>query len=251
MQLIDADSDVSSPAGPGDAARGPRGRRAMFVVERIRDMIVAGELPAGGRIAERVLTERLGVTRTPLREAFKILEAEGLVSIVPNRGALVTQLSPQDVEAAIEVLIGLESVAAELACERGSDAEFASIGDHHLRMVECFRAGDLMGYFHLNQTIHQAIVDCAHNPALSRIYRSESARIRRYRFAGNRRSERWARAVVEHEQILDALKQREGSLLREILRAHHLNGWRVTRQVLEAELPKRGKDKAEPQPAGA
>lgn len=238
MQSFEVEAESSSSIAPEDAAYGPRGRRAMFVVGRIRDMIVAGELPAGGRIAERVLTERLGVTRTPLREAFKILEAEGLVSIVPNRGAVVTELSTSDVEAAIEVLIGLESVAAELACQRGSDAEFDRIEEHHLRMVACFRSSDLMGYFHLNQTIHQEIVDCAHNPALSRIYRSESARIRRYRFAGNRRSERWARAVVEHEQILDALKQREGALLREILRAHHLNGWRVTRQVLEAEPAK-------------
>ncbi|HSI41406.1 MAG TPA: GntR family transcriptional regulator [Xanthobacteraceae bacterium] len=205
----------------------------MFVVERIRDMIIAGDLAAGGRISERMLTERLGVTRTPLREAFKILEAEGLVRIVPNRGAEVMMLSLAEVDAAIEVLIGLESVAAPLACERGTAAEFAAIEELHRRMADCQRTGDLLGYFHLNQSIHQQIVDCSHNAALSRVYRTESARIRRYRFAGNRSASRWARAVVEHEQILDALQHREGALLREILRAHHLNGWRATRQVLE------------------
>lgn len=225
--------DLEPPAEP---IRALRGRRTLHVVERIRDMIVSGELPAGGRISERMITEGLGVTRTPLREAFKILEAEGLVRIVPNRGAEVIHLSPADIEAAFEVLTGLESVAAELACTRGTAAEFAGIEARHDRMVACQRAGDLMGYFHLNQEIHQLIVDCAHNPALSRVYRTESARIRRYRYAGNRVGERWARAVMEHEQILDALKQRQGALLRELLRTHHINGWRVTRRVLEGEL---------------
>lgn len=237
MQLVELEPTDSEPAPP---AAGPRGRRASFVAERIRDMIIAGELPAGGRISERMLTEGLGVTRTPLREAFKILEAEGLVRIVPNRGAEVMTLSLAEVDAAIEVLIGLESVAAECACVRGTPAEFAAIAELHRRMVECQRAGDLMGYFHLNQEIHQHIVDCAHNAPLSRIYRAESARIRRYRFAGNRSPQRWARAVAEHEQILDALQQREGTLLREILRAHHLKGWQVTRQVLERDLAAAG-----------
>ncbi len=233
MQLEEVDLAESDPS---PSLSGPRGRRASFVAERIRDMIIAGDLPAGGRISERMLTEGLGVTRTPLREAFKILEAEGLVRIVPNRGAEVMALSLAEVDAAIEVLIGLESVAAEFACARGTPAEFAAIAELHRRMVECQRAGDLMGYFRLNQDIHQHIVDCAHNAPLSRVYRTESARIRRYRFAGNRSAQRWARAVAEHEQILDALQQREGALLREILRAHHLKGWKVTRQVLEQAL---------------
>ncbi|MCJ8142206.1 GntR family transcriptional regulator [Ancylobacter sp. A5.8] len=219
-----------------DLARTLRGRSATHVVERIRDMILAGELPPGGRISERMLTEGLGVTRTPLREAFKILETEGLVQIVPNRGAQVTKLSPEEVDLAMELLAGLESVAAEPACERGTAEEFARVEARHEDMVACQRAGDLMGYFRINQEIHQTIVDCAHNPALSRVYRVESARVRLYRFAGNRVSERWARAVMEHEQIVAALKQRQGPLLRELLRAHHFNGWRVTRRVLEHEV---------------
>ncbi|MCK0198144.1 GntR family transcriptional regulator [Ancylobacter sp. 6x-1] len=206
----------------------------MFVVERLRDMIIAGDLAAGARISERMVTEKLNVTRTPLREALKILEAEGLVRIVPNRGAEVVMLSLAEVEAAIEVLVGLESVAAELACLRGTEAEFAAIEERHRGMVAHQQAGDLMGYFHLNQEIHQLIVDCAHNEALSRVYRTESARIRRYRFAGNRLAERWKRAIVEHEQMLDALQHREGAVLREILRSHHMNGWRVTREILAA-----------------
>lgn len=230
-----APADAAGPAA-SDAARSLRGRSTTYVAERIRDMILAGELPPGERISERMLTEGLGVTRTPLREAFKILETEGLLHIVPNRGAQVSRLSPADVDMAMELLVGLESVAAEPACERGTAEQFALVEALHARMVTCQREGDLMGYFRINQDIHQNIVDCAHNPALSRVYRAESARVRLYRFAGNRVSERWTRAVIEHEQILHALRQRQGALLRELLRAHHLNGWRVTRLVLENEL---------------
>ncbi|HQS49096.1 MAG TPA: GntR family transcriptional regulator [Xanthobacteraceae bacterium] len=233
--LLHANEEATISTLLAEAEIGPRGQRALAVVERIRDLIVAGELAAGSRIAERTIIEQMGVGRTPLREAFKILEAEGLVSIVPNRGAVVTQLTPSDVEAVMTVLIGLEGVASEPACAQVTPAQFMSIENDHLKMMDCHRRGDLMGYFHLNQSIHQKIVDCAGNAPLSRIYKAECARIGRYRLAGNRNAARWATAVSEHEQILGAIRNREGALLRELLRVHHLNGWRKTREVLEAE----------------
>lgn len=237
MQYLDEPLNEPPTADPSPAdAHRRRGRSAAHVAERLRDMILSGELPPGERISERMLTEGLGVTRTPLREAFKILETEGLLTIVPNRGAQVIKLSPADVDMAMELLAGLESVAAEWACARGTAEQFAEVAALHARMVACQRGGDLVGYFRINQEIHQNIVDCAHNPALSRVYRAESARVRLYRFAGNRVNERWSRAVMEHEQILLALQQRQGPLLRELLRAHHLNGWRVTRRVLANDV---------------
>lgn len=215
-----------------------RGTRTVVAARRLRELIVAGVLAPGQRITEREVAEHLeGMSRTPLREAFKILEAEGLVKIEPNRGAVVSALSVEEVEAAIEVLIGLEAMAAEPACERISGEEIAAIEDLHARMERAYRDGDLMAYFNLNQAIHQRIVDAAGNPVLSRIYAGECARIRRYRFAGNQQSERWGRAVREHEGILDALRERAGAMLREILRQHHRSGWQVSRRVLESRGP--------------
>jgi DNA-binding GntR family transcriptional regulator len=211
-----------------------RGTRTVVAARRLRELIVSGALAPGQRITERLVADQLdGMSRTPLREAFKILEAEGLVKIEPNRGAVVTALSIEEVEAAIEVLIGLETLAAEPACERITDEELAAIDALHERMAGAYRDGDLMAYFNLNQAIHQHIVDAAGNSALSRIYASECARIRRYRYAGNQQNERWGHAVREHEGILDALRQRAGAVLREILRQHHRRGWVVSRRVLE------------------
>ena len=211
----------------------PRGTRSAYVTELLRDMITRGDLESGSRVNERVLVEQLNISRTPLREAFKILEREGLISIQPNVGATVVAFTMDDVEASIEVLIGLETIGAERAAERATQAEIETVGELHNRMVAAFEDADLMSYFHLNQEIHQHIIDAAHNPALSRVYAAECARIRRFRFAGNRDRDRWARAVREHEQIAEAFARREGPLLRELLRAHHIAGWQKARRALE------------------
>ena len=213
------------------------GSRTQVAADRLRQMIVAGDLAPGQRISERAIREHLeGLSRTPLREAFKILAGEGLVTISPNRGATVTALSMADVEDTMELLAGLEGLAAEPACTNILPQEIAGIEELHQRMLAAYRAEHLMEYFELNQAIHQRIVDAARNSALSRIYAAESARIRRYRFAGNRRHERWDRAVAEHEQILGFLKDRNGSLLREMLRAHYRNGWLVSRELIGWEF---------------
>ena len=213
------------------------GNRTQLATTRLRQMIVAGELTPGQRISEREIGECLdGISRTPLREAFKILAAEGLVTISPNRGASVTALSMAEVDDTIELLIGLEGLSAEAACERISAAQLAEIDELHQRMGKAFSAGQLMEYFELNQAIHQRLVDAGGNRVLSRVYAAECARIRRYRYAGNRHHERWELALAEHQQILGALKERNGPLLRELLCAHHHNGWRVSRALLGREL---------------
>ena len=212
------------------------GNRTQVATNRLRQMIVAGDLAPGQRISEREIGEQLdGLSRTPLREAFKMLAAEGLVTISPNRGATVTALSMAEVEDTIELLIGLEGIAALAACEHLSEAQFAQIDELHQRMVAAYRGEQLMEYFELNQAIHQRIVDGAGNRVLSRIYAAECARIRRYRYAGNRRHERWERALAEHQQLLGALKERNGPLLRELLCAHHHNGWLVSRTLIDRE----------------
>ncbi|WP_099825447.1 GntR family transcriptional regulator [Oceaniglobus indicus] len=211
----------------------PRGQRSVFVADHVRDLIVSGKLKPGSRISERVLVEKLQISRTPLREAFKVLEGEGLVSIRPNAGATVVALTLEAVEDSLEILIGLESIGAERTVKRATPEAIDEISHLHDQMVAAYEKRELMTYFHLNQEIHQKIIDAAQNEALSRVYAGESARIRRFRFAGNHDVARWERAVLEHTQILDALVRREGPLLREILRAHHLSGWRAARLALE------------------
>ena len=215
------------------------GNRSQEAAHRLRTLIITGELIPGRRISEREIVEHLdGISRTPLREAFKILAAEGLVTIAPNRGATVTALSKADVEDTIALLIGLEGLAAESACEHITASEIMEIEGLHEQMHAAYRAEQLLAYFQFNQAIHQRIVEASRNRVLSRIYAAECARIRRYRYAGNNRHERWDRAMAEHDLILNILKERNGPLLREMLRTHHQNGWQVSRRVVEEELTK-------------
>jgi DNA-binding GntR family transcriptional regulator len=212
------------------------GQLTTVAASQLRDLIAQGQLRPGQRLPERLLRETLGLSRTPLREAIKILSAEGLITLVPNRGAVVTRLSLAEVEDILQVVMGLEGMAARPACERVTADEIASIERMHARMAEHHARGELLDYFHVNQAIHQVIVDAAGNHALSRLYRGENGRIWRYRYAGNLQVERWEQAVREHEQIFAALRSRDGRLLRELLRVHLLNGWSVVKEAFAAEL---------------
>lgn len=190
------------------------------VVARLRNILLDGEIPPGARIPERDLCARLRISRTPLREALKVLAAEGLVLLLPNRGARAAKLTGKDVQDLFDVCQGLEALAGELACERIADRQLDAIAQMHAAMARHFRANELLQYYHYNRQIHEAIVTAAGNPVLSALYESVTARIRRARYVTPMTPERWARALQEHEAILNALLRRDGFGLAHILRAH-------------------------------
>ena len=140
------------------------------ILTRLRDHIVEGNLPDGSRVPERQLCEMLGISRTPLREALKVLAAEGLVELLPNRGARVRQLSEQDLAELFDIMGGLEGLAGRLACENISDAEIAEIERLHYEMYGFYLHRDMHGYFRVNQLIHQKIVEASRNAALLGAY---------------------------------------------------------------------------------
>jgi DNA-binding GntR family transcriptional regulator len=190
------------------------------VVVGIRAMLLEGEIPPGVRIPERELCEKLKISRTPLREALKVLAAEGLVQLLPNRGARAARLTDRDLSDLFEVCQGLEALAGELACERIGDAQLAEIEAAHTDMARHHHDRDLARYYRCNRFIHEAIVAAADNPVLSGLYESVTARIRRARYVTPMTEQRWALAMQEHEAILNMLKRRDGFGLAHILRTH-------------------------------
>ncbi len=190
------------------------------LAERVRAMIVSGELAGDEKVPEKALTERFGVSRTPLREALKILAAEGFVRLVPNRGARVSRLTVEEVEEAFPVMAALEAVAGELACKRITDEEIAAVRTCHERMRQAFEEGDMASYFELNQAIHGAILDAARNPTLAQHHKMLSQRVRRARYMANMSGKRWHEAMEEHEEILAALESRQGRRLAPLLKRH-------------------------------
>jgi DNA-binding GntR family transcriptional regulator len=192
------------------------------ILARLRDHIVAGSLTEGARIPERQLCEMFGISRTPLREALKVLAAEGLVDLLPNRGARVRTLSQQDIHELFDLLAGLEALAGRLACEAITDEEIAEIETLHHQMYAFYLHRDLHGYFQTNQMIHGKIVEASRNTVLSLTYVRYTGHMRRMRYSANlaRNLDRWDEAMREHEAILDALRRRAGSELSDILFLH-------------------------------
>jgi DNA-binding GntR family transcriptional regulator len=226
------------------AAAGPVERRLLHEegVERLREMIIRGELGPGMKLNERVLAERLGISRTPLREAIRFLASEGLVELLPNRGAVVAPIDAERVRQTLLVLGALEALAGELVCAHATDAELAEIGALHAEMLVHHARRDLAGYFRCNQRIHARIVECSGNAPLIQTCRALNAQVRRARYMANLSPARWRQAVREHEAMQVALDARDGAKLAALLREHLAQKLAAVLGVLagaaEAETPR-------------
>lgn len=193
------------------------------VANRLRTMLVEGRIAPGAKLNERELAALLQVSRTPLREAIKLLGAEGLVDLLPNRGAVAVQLSESDVEHSFEVLAALEGQSGELAAARIDSAELAELHALHYEMLACFSRRDLSGYYRLNAQIHVAINAAAKNPVLTETYRRINARVQSMRFRTNQDGAKWTLAVKEHERMVEALSARDGAAMHALLVEHLLH----------------------------
>lgn len=190
------------------------------VVARLKRMIDDGSLLPGSRIPERQVCERLGVSRTPLREAFQVLAAQGLIELQPRRGAVVKRLRPDEIDHMFEVLEALEALAGELACELMSDEELSRIAALHDRMMAAYRRRSQAKFFEINQQIHEEIVKASGNPILERVYEGLSGQVRRIRYMPRITDGQWRVAAEEHAAIMKSLKSRNGKALARVLREH-------------------------------
>jgi len=205
------------------------------LVERLRRRIVEGDLAPGEKISEKALCLAYGVSRTPLREALKVLAREGLVVLTPHRGAHVSMLTVADLEQAFPVIGALEALAGELACARATDEEISKISLLHLKMLSAWKTRDRKKYFRLNQRIHEALAEAARNPVLDQIRSTLDGRVSRARYFANISTPRWDQAMAEHEAILAALKARDGARLGRILKEHLAHKLETLRGVIEDE----------------
>ena len=212
-------------AGIGAAPLMPKVERQRLhdtVVEHIRRFIVEGALEPGKKLNERELCETLGISRTPLREALKVLAAEGLIDIEPNRGASVSKMSEAELRETFELMSGLEAFSGELAAERMTASELAEIKALHYAMLACRTQNDLAGYYSRNQAIHDKINEAARNSALRQMYVSVNRRLQALRFRSNFQIPKWDSAIHDHDEMLKALDARDGKRLSAILRSHLL-----------------------------
>jgi DNA-binding GntR family transcriptional regulator len=215
-------------------SRGPIVRPTLHdaIVARVRDMIIEGELSPGTRLHEGNLGKMLGVSRTPLREALKFLVSEGLLELSPGRGAVVRQFTPKDVHDSLIVLGTLEGLAGRLACDHATDAEIVEVRQLHDRMMDMYEKRDRLPYFKLNQNIHSAILRLSKNEALVSVHNVLQARLKRIRYIGNEGPEKWAGAVADHIEMIEALEARDADRLAAVLSAHMVKTWERVRNAI-------------------
>lgn len=207
------------------------------VVDRLRDMIVEGEIDPGARLQEIDLGQALGVSRTPIREALKLLATEGLVELLPGRGARVSRQTPEAVMELFEVISGLERLAAELAAVRMTARDLERMQKLHDRMAAHFAAGERHDYFQINHQIHLSIVAAAKNATLAATHAALMVRARWGRYTALASGERWAEAMAEHNALMTAFAARDAARAGAILFLHDQKTGETTRAVLEDTGP--------------
>ena len=233
----------------GDEASAPQAVKAQL---RLREMILAGELAGGTRIAEVAISEMLGVSRTPVRSALMRLEQEGLLEALPNGGYAVRTFSERDVSDAIELRGTLEGLAARLAAERGVAAGVLAEARACLAEVDSLLEQPALDdeaftrYVTLNQRFHNLLSDMCGSPVLAR----ELARVVSLPFASpsgfvvvqaNTPKARDMLVVAQdqHRQVLDAIEGREGARAEAIMREHSRLAQRNLREAVQAPDPQR------------
>jgi len=208
------------------AADGPIARRALYqeVAERLRRLIYRGELAAGAWVDEQSLAARFGTSRTPLREALKVLHAEGLVRLDPRRGSFVAgELTPGDLDDLFPVMALLEGRCAYEAVRKASAADVARLEAIHARLEELAAEGDVDGYYESNYVFHETIQELARNPWLSRIVSELRRFLRLLRGRQLRVPGRLQASLAEHRQVMRALRRRDAEGAERVMRAHLLS----------------------------
>lgn len=208
------------------------------VAQRLRALIQSGQMKPKERLNEVELAERFRISRTPLREAIKILATEGLLDLLPNRGARVASISEAEIDEMLVVIAALEATAGELACRHIRPEEQAQIEALHASMLRAYEGRDVPTYFELNRLIHEAIMAASRNGTLQGIYANLSGRIQRARFAAHKTEAQWAAAIADHERMVGHLRDRDGEALGQLLRRHVMN----KKPVIAATFGARGED---------
>ncbi|MGB0659032.1 MAG: GntR family transcriptional regulator [Mangrovicoccus sp.] len=190
------------------------------IADQLRREILRGTFLPGAPIKEREHTATMGVSRTPMREALRILANEGLLTLRPARSPIVANPDLQEVTDALEVLMALEVAAAELACHRASSDELAEIDYLNKRMVELADRIDNLDLFDIDMGFHKAVVRAAHNEALAKSHESFTKRMWRIRYLSASRADRREDTFAEHQGISNGLLIRDTKLAKHFVRLH-------------------------------
>lgn len=193
---------------------------AIDVAAQLRRDILRGKLLPGSAIKERDNASELGVSRTPMREAIRILAQDGLVVLRPSRSPIVARPSFKEISDQVTVLLALEKLSAELACANALPSDLAEIRSIHDRIAAQYDSSDPLDLFEIDMEFHMAIVRAAKNRPLEETHRSYLARLWRARYLAASQKRNRDRVVRHHEAIVSALEAKDIPALRAAIDNH-------------------------------
>ena len=207
------------------------------ILETIRDAIISGSLKPGEKVAEPELAERFGISRTPIREAFRQLESEGYLTVVPRKGAVVVTFSQRDVEEFYAIKSILEGYAARKACEKLTPREIDKLQSINDKLRVLADEGDVRHFFKVHDNFHELFVRAADNDKLTEMILNLVGRFQRLRIASLSLSGRMAFSVQEHQKIIDAFRNGDAGLAENLVRSNAEYGGKVLMQGGEVIIP--------------
>jgi DNA-binding GntR family transcriptional regulator len=190
--------------------------------ETLRQQIFAGALGPGSFVDEAALCEQLAVSRTPLREALKVLVAEGLLRHEPRRGCFVAEVTERDLDEIFPVIALLEGRAAHEATQKASSADVAALETLHQRLQQCASEGRIPDYYAANHAIHEAFITLADNRWLAQVIGDLRKILRLARHQTLHVPGRLQQSLAEHLQVFAALKSGDAGAAEQAMRQHLL-----------------------------
>ncbi len=212
------------------------------ILETIREAILKGNLKPGEKVAEPELAERFGISRTPIREAFRQLESEGYLTVIPRKGAVVAALSERDVEEFYAIKSILEGYAAELATAKLTDKEIEKLEVINERLRQLAGEGDVKSFFRVHNEFHDTFIKAADNSKLYDMIQQLGMKFNRLRIASLSVSGRMDISVEEHDKLLEAFRQRDGRAAEELVKKTAALGGKVLLESINRSNG--GEDKA-------
>lgn len=190
------------------------------IAYNLREMIMSAELKEGDKIKEDELCALMDISKTPLREALRVLSTEGLIKLIPNRGAFVSTPTFEEIKEMFDVMSVLEGACARAAAEKVSDKDFASLKKLHNKLEENFSRRDQKEYIRINNQYHSFVQDLAGNRILNQIVNGLRQKILLYRFQSLNLPERFDQSIAEHRDLLEAFRKRNPQKAESLMRSH-------------------------------
>ncbi len=205
------------------------------VFNTLRDAILRGELTPGERLMEIPLAQKLGVSRTPVREAISMLEREGLAVTYPRRGARVAKMSEKDLDDVLEIREVLDTLAVSLACDNMTDEDLDRLEQAVDSFEESTKSKDVRAIVKKDENFHNIIYECSNNPRLRMILTNLKEQMYRFRFEYVKDPSTYPTLITEHREILLGLRARDKEQLVKLTKTHLNNQMNRVREIIKTQ----------------